>query len=70
MPLWYLEISNPNRFMSAETQDSLTKLIVKIIEKNPKLEEILMHDSGLRAEAAARIIEALAESEITTVNTF
>ena len=29
-----------------------------------------MHDSGLRAEAAARIIEALAESEITTVNTF
>ena len=56
--------------MSAETQDSLTNLIVKIIEKNPKLEEILMHDSGLRAEAAARIIEALAESEITTVNTF
>ena len=29
-----------------------------------------MHDSGLRAEAAARIIKALAESEITTVTTF
>ena len=29
-----------------------------------------MHDSGLRAVDAARIIKALADSEITTIETF
>ena len=60
--LKYLEITNSDRLLSADAQDSLTDLIVKIFEKSPKIEEILLHDSGLRAEAAARIIEALAES--------
>ena len=60
--LKYLEITNSDRLLSADAQDSLTDLIVRIVEKSPKIEEILLHDSGLRAEAAARIIEALAES--------
>ena len=60
--LKYLEITNSDRLLSADAQDSLTDLIVKIFEKSPKIEDILLHDSGLRAEAAARIIEALAES--------